>query len=245
MNTFIQSLINKKILNYRTVNGAETLVFTREKSVTITKDIQERIKARYPESSEIGGCISVKFTSAGFCATTDVFFFDNTQTDPSKYSPNYQQYHKAIATILAREELPLFFHTHPLKLGISSYDGKRETFYLTSSIADRDASFFPLSIGQTELNFPSLIFVSDKRFNNGMGVSMYGGYIFPLSYARLSQEEISSLYILGILFLLFLLIKKLKVVTGLGVAAAFVIIYYLYTRPTYKQQNNGDIIISV
>jgi hypothetical protein len=245
MNSFIQSLIDKNILNYRTVNGADSLVFTKTKSVTITKDIQERIKARYPESKEIGGVVSVKFSSEGFCASTDVFFFSNTQTDPSKYSPNYQEYHKAIATILAREELPLFFHTHPTKLGISSYDGNRAAFYLTSSIQDRDASFFPLSVGQIDIILPSLIFVSDKRFNNGIGVSMYGGYIFPLSYSRLSQQEISSLYILGVLFLVFTFIKKIKVIKGLGIAAAFVILYYLYTKPTYKQQNNGDIIISV
>lgn len=245
MNQFLQSLIDKKILNYRTVNGSESLVLTRTKTVTLTKDIQERIKARYPESKEIGGVVSVKFSSDGFCATTDVFFFSNTQTDPSKYSPNYQEYHKAIALILAREELPLFFHTHPTKLGISSYDGKRAAFYLTSSIQDRDASFFPLSVGQIDIVLPSLIFVSDKRFTNGLGVSMYGGYIFPLSYARLSQQEISALYVLGVLFLLFIFIKKVKVLKGLGIAAAFIVLYYLYTKPSYKQQNNGDILISV
>lgn len=233
------------MLRYKTVNGAETLVFTRNKTVTITKDIQERIKARYPESREIGGVVSVKFTNEGYCHTTDVFFFSNTQTDPSKYSPNYQEYHRAIATILAREELPLFFHTHPTKLGISSYDGKRAVFYLTSSIQDEDASFFPLSVGNTELILPSLIFVSDKRFNNGMGVSMYGGYIFPLSYAKLSQQEISSLWIFGVMFLLFLFLKKLKVLKILGVCVGLVFIYYLYTKPEYKQQINGDIQISV
>jgi proteasome lid subunit RPN8/RPN11 len=245
MNPFIQNLITKGILRTKTVKGAETLVFTRTKTVTITKDIQERIKARYPESREIGGVVSVKFTNEGYCNTTDVFFFDNTQTDPSKYSPNYQQYHKAIATIIAREELPLFFHTHPTKLGISSYDGRRASFYLTSSIADEDASFFPLSVGNTELILPSLIFVSDKRFNNGLGVSMYGGYIFPLSYAKLSQQEITSLWILGVMFLLFTFLKKLNVLKGLGVLAGCVIVYYLYTKPSYKQQINGDIQISV
>jgi hypothetical protein len=245
MTPYIQTLIKQGILRYKTVDAVETLILTKTKSVTLTKDIQERIKAKYPQGSEIGGVIAMRFFNENNCASTDVFFFDNTQTDPSKYSPNYQQYHKAVQTILARDELPMFFHTHPTKLGISSYDGRRAAFYLTSSIQDRDASFFPLSVGQQDIVLPSLIFVSDERFNNGIGVSMYGGYIFPLSYSRLSQQEISSLYVIGGLFLLFLLIKQVKVLKGLGVLAGLVLVYWLYTRPKYQQQSNGDINISV
>jgi hypothetical protein len=245
MNSFISSLLNKGVLVKKTVKGSEVLVLSDKKSILITKPVQEQIKVKYPVSSEIGGVLSVKVLDDTNLVSTGVYFFDNTQTDPSKYSPNYTQYHKAISKIIAANELPVFFHTHPTKLGIKSYDSQRVKFYLTSSLPDRDVSFLPLTVDNDSVLLPSMIFVNDERFTGGLGVSMYGGYIFPLSFGRLNNTEITAAVLLSIITFLILLARKYDALKWLLVAGSIVVIYYLYHKPKYVSQSNGDILITV
>jgi hypothetical protein len=245
MNSFIYNLFERKILREQSVKGVKTLVFSDTKSFVITKEVQEQIKEKYPVSSEIGGVVSFKVLDGTNLVSTGVYFFDNTLSDPSKYSPNYTQYHRAIAKIIGSNELPVFFHTHPTKLGLKNYDSQRAKYYLTSSLPDRDASFIPLKVDNEPVLLPSLIFVRDERFEGGLGVSMYGGYIFPLSFARLNDTEITALYGLSVVAILILIYKKYNALRWVLIAAALVVVYYLYNKPKYISNPNGDILITV
>lgn len=243
MNSFIKSLLDTKVLEVVSLKGKNTYVLTSDKSITLRNDVIEKVKANYTATGEIGGVFGVRVINENQLVAEDVYFFDNTLNDPSKYSPDYQQYRKAVTEIVQGRRLPFFFHTHPTKLGISSYDGKRAYFYLTSSFADRDASFFPYSIDGIELVTPSLILVSDARFTGGIGVSMYGGNIFPLSFARLRDAEITILQIsIGVAFLA-LIARKRNVLALMLISVLVVLVYYLINKPSYTHLPSGDIII--
>lgn len=245
MNAFVKSLLDRKIVSIKNINNVDCIVLTKPTSILITKSIQERIKAVYPVSSEIGGCISMKVLEGGSLASNDIFFFSNTQTDPSKYSPDYSEFYRAVQLIQARNELPFFFHTHPTKLGINGYDFKSANFYLTSSLADRDASFYPIQYSDISLVMPQTIFVRDQRFTGGLGVGMYSGDIFPLSFARLGNVEIIALQITALIVVLGLSNRKYGVLKFLFIVLAVVVTYYLYNKPKYKSLENGDILITV
>ena len=87
--------------------------------------------------------------------------------------------------------------------------------------------------------------MKDQRFTGGLGVSMYGGYIFPLSFGRLNNTEIVATVTLATTVFLILLSRNYKALKWLLVAGAFVVIYYLYHKPQYVSQSNGDILITV
>ena len=243
MNSFINSLLDSKVLEVVSLKGKNTYVLTTNKSITLRTDVIQKIKAQYTATGEIGGVLGVSVINENQLVAVDVYFFDNTLNDSSKYSPNYDQYHKAVNQIVQNRKLPFFFHTHPTKLGISSYDSQRAYFYLTSSFSDRDASFFPYNIDGLELVTPSLIFVSDARFQDGIGVSMYGGNIFPLSFARLRDSEILVLQGSIVIALLALIYKKRNVLALMLIFALAVLVYYIINKPSYTHLNNGDIII--
>lgn len=241
---FIQDLQAKKTIELTDINGVQSFVLTNKKSISITKAIQQEIVKRYPVGSEIGGVISMKVVDNSLISSK-VYFFDNTQTDTSKYSPDYNQYNAAIDEVFRNKELPFFFHTHPTKLGIKTYDYKAANFYLTSSLQDRDASFSPTNYGGTDVVMPNIIFVSDVRFEGGLGVGMYGGNIFPLSFNRLGNVEIIALELLSIIAFIYLLKKDLQPFKWLGIVFAVVVGYYFYNKPKYNHLANGDILITV
>lgn len=245
MNAFVKSLLDRKIVSRKTINDVDCIVLTKPTSILITKSIQERIKAVYPVSSEIGGCISMKVLEGGSLASTNVYFFRNTQTDSSKYSPDYSEFYRAVQLIQANNELPFFFHTHPTKLGINGYDFKSANFYLTSSLQDRDASFYPIMYSDVSLVMPQSIFVRDERFTGGLGVGMYSGDIFPLSFNRLGNVEIIALEIVSLIVFVTLLNKKYSVLKFSFLIVAIVIVYYLYHKPKYTSRENGDVLITV
>lgn len=243
MNSFLKGLLDNKVIEIVSLKGKESYVLTSNKSITLRNDVIQKIKAQYTATAEIGGVLRVRVINENQLVAVDVSFFDNTLNDPSKYSPNFQQYHKAVNEIVRGNDLPFFFHTHPTKLGISSYDSQRAYFYLTSSFADRDASFFPYKVDGLELVTPSLIFVSDARFQNGIGVSMYGGNIFPLSFARLRDSEILVLQGSIVIALLALIAKKRNVLALMLISVLAVLVYYIVNKPSYTHLSNGDIII--
>lgn len=246
MNLFLSDLLKRGVLAQTSIKNIDSLVLTKPKSILITKQVQAEIKSRYSVSSEIGGVMAMRVLDGGSMVTDTVYFFENTQSDPSKYSPNYTQYHKAIAQIVANKQLPFLFHTHPTKLGISSYDYQRAKFYLTSSYADRDVSFTPVNYQGSNLVLPQCIFVGDARFTGGLGVSMYSGNIFPLSFNRFGQGEILVLEAVAVVAFFTLIIeRKYNVLKVLLPVLAIVIIYYLYHRPKYVLQPSGDILITV
>lgn len=245
MNTFVKSLLDRKVCTIKNINNVDCVVLTKPVSILIPKNIQERIKAVYPIGFEIGGCMSMKFLEGGSLVATDLYLFRNTQSDNSKYSPDYQQFYKAVQLIAANNELPFFFHTHPLQLGINGYDYQSANFYLTSSLQDRDASFYPVAYGDVSLVMPQTIFVRDERFTGGLGVGMYSGDIFPLSFNRLGNVEIIALEIVAFIVFVAILNDKMKVLKFAFIALAIVVIYYLYHKPKYKSQENGDLLITV
>ncbi len=220
-------------------------IYTLQKpvSIVLSSGVLSLIKSRYPENSEIGGVIWVKPLNQNTLISENISFFRNVQNNPSKYSPHPDDYYQALLSIQKGGYLPILFHTHPTQLGVSSYDGKRVRFYLTSSLQDQDSSFYPVEMSGKSLVMPQAIFVGDQRFSNGIGVSLYNGYLFPLSVAKLSTGEVWSIGI-AVLLLLWVGVKYTRSVYFIVAALIFTLGAYEYFRPKYREQN-GNILIDV
>ena len=227
----------------RVEQGKTIYTLNKPVSILLGAGVLSSIKSKYPQNSEIGGVIWVKPLNQKTLISENVTFFRNVQNNPSKYSPHPDDYYQALLAIQNGGYLPILFHTHPTSLGISSYDGKRVRFYLTSSLQDQDSSFYPVEMSGQNLVMPQAIFVGDQRFTNGIGVSLYNGYLFPLSVAKLSTGEVWSIGI-AVLLLLSVGVKYTRSAYFIVAALIFTLGAYEYFRPKYQEQN-GNILIDV
>lgn len=243
MEDLISNYEKSGFLMKRVEKGKTIYTLQKPVSIVLSTGVLGLIKSRYPQNSEIGGVIWLKPLNQNTLISENVTFFRNVQNDASKYSPHPDDYYQALLEIQKGGYLPILFHTHPTQLGISSYDGKRVRFYLTSSLQDQDASFYPVDFQGKSLVMPQAIFVGDKRFANGIGVSLYNGYLFPLSVAKLSTGEVWSI---GIAIALLLLVgtkytRATYIIIG---SLIFVLGAYEYFRPKYREEL-GNIKIDV
>ncbi|MFY7828236.1 MAG: hypothetical protein ACOVQ4_13995 [Flectobacillus sp.] len=239
----IQSYQNQGFLQQRNESGKAIYTLEKPVKIILSNGVLEAVKKRYPKNSEIGGVIWVKPLSQKVLISEDITFFRNVQNDPSKYSPHPDDYRTTLAEIEKSGYLPILFHTHPTQLGLSSYDGKRVRFYLTSSLQDQDSSFYPVSFSGKSLVMPQAIFVADERFTNGIGVALYNGYLFPLSLAKLTSGEIWSIAI-SVLLLFWVGTKYVRASQFIIASLIFVIGAYEYFRPKYSEVS-GNIEIKV
>lgn len=225
----IELLINKKIIKKQYENEYRLI---RPLDIIITKKVIDSLKSIYVENYENGGILEAIPVSESVLKINQFIKIDNTAKVGYSYNPSTVLFQKAIDLVIQKGNLPFAIHTHPLRLGIDSYDSKNEKFYLRPSKSDKQIS----RTGITEyFNFPEVIFTVDKRFKNGFDFSFFTGFIFPASNIALSTLQLVSLG-LGFLF------RKNK---PLLIGSGSVFLFDFIRRPKYQLLSNGDYLISL
>lgn len=227
----LQTLIEWRILRNQ---GANEYRLRRPMQITVRRGVIDLLKNLYPENYETGGLLEAELAGMGTLVIDRFHQVRNAASVNYHYAPDAAAWEKTLAEIVSRGNLPIALHTHPVSLGIESYDERKSTFYLKSSKADRKIA----REGITDtLVMPEAIFVRDPGLENGFGLVFYTGTIFPGSITALSTVS----YISGGLALLaFRRNKKLA-----GMAAGVGLAEFLIRRPRYRLEDNGDYVVKL
>lgn len=230
-NERLNTLIEWQILRRQ---GANEYRLRRPMQITVRKRVIDLLKAIYPEDHETGGVLEAELAGTGTLVIDRFHQVRNAAAQNYHYSPDSGAWDRTLTEIVNRGNLPIAVHTHPVSLGIESYDERKSTFYLKSSRTDRKIA----REGITEtLIMPEAIFVRDPGLENGFGLVFYTGTIFPGSITALSTVG----YISGGLALLaFRRNKKLA-----GIAAAVGVAEFLIRRPRYRLEESGDYVVKL
>lgn len=213
-------------------NGEYRLM--RPLQVRVTKEVLDQLGDTYRPGYEKGGLLEAQAVGVGSLVISNFHEVPNRAVNGYTYSPGAQAWESALSAILQRGSLPFAVHTHPLQLGIESYDSKRAIFYLKPSKADKKIA----RAGITEvLNLPEVLFTKDSRLKNGFGLSFYTGTIFPASITGITAGQIVS----GVAAGLMALTRRI----GLALLAAVYFMYEFRRMPEYELQENGDLAVSL
>lgn len=232
MNTdYLKAFEGFKILK-KQANGEYRLI--RPLKIRVTKDVIQHLGQVYRPDYENGGLLEAHLAGPGSLIIADFHQVPNRAGNGYTYSPSSQAWENTVSSILERGNLPLAIHTHPLTLGIESYDSKRAIFYLKPSRADKQIA----RAGITEvLNLPEVLYTKDSRLENGFGLSFYTGTIFPASITGITTGQIVS----GIAAGLMVITKRV----GLALLAAAYFMYEFRRMPEYELHENGDLVVTL
>lgn len=213
-------------------NGEYRLI--RPLRILIKKDVLSALAATYRSDYEKGGILEAQAAGTGSLVITAFHEVYNQSVNGYTYSPGVGAWEWTLSAILERGSIPFAVHTHPLQLGIESYDSKRAIFYLKPSKPDKQIA----RAGITEvLNLPEVLYTKDSRLQNGFGLSFYTGTIFPASITGITTGQIVS----GIAAGLMVLTKRV----GLALLAAAYFMYEFRRMPEYELQGNGDLLVNL
>lgn len=227
----IERLINSNIIK-KQYEGEYRLV--RPLKIIIKRSVLDSLSKIYKPSYEEGGLLESKAIGGGTLIVDFFHLVKNKSILSYSYSPNAKEFQNKIDDIIGRGNLPFAIHTHPIKLGIDTYDNNRAKFFIRPSKADK----YIARDGITPyFNFPEVIYTKDVRLNNGFGLSFFTGFIFPASNVGIS---VSSWLFLGS-GILGLAIKNKSLTFLSGIA----ILLDLFRRPNYKLLASGDMEISL
>lgn len=230
MNTeFLAAFEGLKILK-RQANGEYRLI--RPLRIQVRKAVLSRLADTYRPDYEKGGLLEAQAVGPGSLVVQAFHEVHNQAINGYTYSPSLQAWESTISAILERGNLPFAVHTHPLQLGIESYDSKRAIFYLKPSKSDKQIA----RAGVTEvLNLPEVLYTKDSRLQNGFGLSFYTGTIFPASITGITTGQIVS----GIAAGMMVIAKRI----ALALLAAAYFMYEFRRMPEYELQENGDLVV--
>lgn len=227
----MQNFVNNGVLKEQ-FNGEYRL--KRPLSIVIKAGVIDTLKEIYREDYENGGLLEARISGKGSLEIATIHVIANSAKNGYTYAPNGAIWNAVIDGIISRGNLPFALHTHPLKLGIESYDSKRALFYLKPSPSDKKIA----RAGITEsLNLPEVLFTKDSRLQNGFGISFYTGHIFPASITAFSTGQIvatvgAALAAVGGRY-------------GLALAGAGYFLYEFNRRAKYTYLGNGDMKITL
>lgn len=227
----IQKLIKSQIIKKQYENEYRLV---RPLQITVLKTVLDKLKSIYKPDYEKGGLLEGVAAANGTVVIEAFHQIPNGATNGYNYNPNTVLWDSKINEIIARGNLPFAIHTHPLTLGIESYDNKRSIFYLKPSKQDKGIAREGIT---PYFNFPEAIFTKDSNLDNGFGLNFFTGYIFPSSITAISTVQAISLgaSLLGV-------ITKSKTLFAVGLGTFFL---DFYRRANYEILSNGDYKISL
>lgn len=202
--------------------------------ITVTKRVVDLLKNIYKEDYEEGGLLEAQIAANSSIVIDNIIFVPNQSKKGYSYSPNIKYFNSVVDSIIDRGNLPIAIHTHPLRLGIESYDNKRAKFYLKPSRADKSIA----REGITDyFNFPEAIFTVDERLENGFGFSFFTGFIFPASNQGISSFQWIAF---GAAMLGVFLKNEFIATSSMGL-----FLLDFFRRPNYKLLENGNLLIEL
>lgn len=213
-------------------------VLNKPLTITVTKEVINQLKAKYLPNGETGGLFWLRATSKTTAVIDNITFLPNLSGLATGYSTSTALFNATVNTILAANYLPVVFHTHPVSLGLSLYDSRKQNFYLRASAADRRLSKDTIT-DSVPLYMPEIIFVKDERYEDGYAMAAYGGNILPNGFSRLSNTQIA---LLGLGFYLFYT-NKINY-TSLFVIGGFIFLEEI-KRPVYGNLKDGSFLIKI
>ena len=206
----------------------------RPLNITIERRVIDELKRIDLPTSEKGGILEGIAIDNQKIVIADFHEIPNGSTVGYNYNPNIKLWDSKINEIIARGNLPFAIHTHPLTLGIESYDNKRSIFYLRPSKQDKAIARNGIT---PYFNFPEAIFTQDPNLENGFGISFFTGYIFPASISQVSQLQWGAIAG-GILSIL--TTNKSLFYVSVGV-----LLLDFFRRANYTLEPNGNVKISL
>lgn len=229
------SLVAKKVLRFRPTSVGREYSLARPLNIKFSAGIINELRAIYAPNREAGGLFELIATES---TLTAVKFHEikNGALNSTSYNPPKKAFDAKIAEIIGRGNLPMAVHTHPTKIGLHSYDSKREIFYLKSSRPDRLIADKNIASG---LVMPEAIFVKDERFGTGFGLAIYEGGLFPYAISALSDTQL-------------VLIASSAGLLSLGKltrnALWLILIWFgieFIRRPRYDYREDGSLVVTV
>lgn len=239
MENFINSLQSRGIL---TVKRKGVLSLKTPLKIIVPRAVQDKIKATYRNNAEFGGFLRGGVQNGTINIIDAVFLPNVAQNKTTSYAANLGLWQNTIRESLNANLLPFAFHTHPTSIGHSWYDHKKENFYLRASGADRRIGRTPFSADDVEILLPDVIAVGGDNYSDGIDLAFYEGGIFPPSLRALSNGQLGAVIVFTIALLF---VANKKVVAIVFVAALFWFFGSLYLRPSYRDEPNGDLVVTL
>lgn len=232
-NSIIDKLLKRGDVKYRSTS----VVLARPINIVVKSTVINEVKSVYEASREHGGLLMMKpAENRGSFVIDSLLIMPNVSNDPSVgFLPDANAMTAATLGILNSGALPIVFHTHPTKLGISGYDSKRASWYLNGSHADKTIARRVQTLEGYDIVLPEVIAVADNRFKDGVAISFYEGGILPHSFSSITTAE----WIAGGLAL----IAMYKYGRSLLLVVLLVVAYEEYRRPKYTTLSNGDLLV--
>jgi hypothetical protein len=197
--------------------------------IIFTKKVIDFLKLNYVNDGEKGGMFVLKYSRPNVYVVDLAIFVQNASLSKTSYVPVQKLWANTFVEIINSGNLPIAFHTHPTELGLSIYDNRTKNFFIRASAPDRKAS----KLTTNNLVMPECIFVANPKFQNGFGMSLYGGKVLPDGFSRLSPVQFAAIGATA----LNVLTAKSNIATALGLSVAAI---EERRRPKYQHEENGD-----
>ena len=246
----IADLQKAGLFRHITTENRATLVLAAPLLITVSPAVLQSLQKAYPKSEETGGVLfAYPDAQARTLKITRWVQLPNqlNTTDRKKaYSTSKAALQAALNDCINSGGLPITFHSHPVTgTGDAAYDSQGLKFYDRTSTADRHNSYLPITIEDQTVVMPSALLVASDKDGTSTHLSLYSGFIAPMSLRALRDAEKYYLFVAGgILLILFALGKA-----GRNAAlyclllAAFVFYKEELKRPRYSNDADGNLLI--
>ncbi|ADB36737.1 hypothetical protein [Spirosoma linguale] len=245
----IAELEKSGMLRTITTENRPTLVLNAPVVFVVSPNVLQSLNKAYPKSEETGGLLFCFPDLANRKLTVSKWVELPNLLQPAErkkaYATSKTLLANAIKQCISEGALPLLFHSHPVTGTGTAYDLKRLNFYDRTSQADRHNSYIPIAIEGRNVVMPSGLLVADDREGKKTDLTLYSGFIAPMSLRALRDAEKYYLFVAGgILFILFALGKA-----GRNAAlfclllAGLVFLLEERKRPKYSTDSQGNLLI--
>ena len=246
----IAELQKAGLLRQITTENQPTLVLAAPLLISVSTSVLQSLTKAYPKSEETGGIFfAYPDIKSRTLKVTKFLILPNLLTYPERrkaYSTSKALQQAAILSCIQSGGLPILFHSHPVTdTGDATYDAQRLQFYDRTSTADRHNSYLPITIEGQRVVMPSGLVVGTDKEATSIHLSLYSGFIAPMSLRALRDAEKYYLFVAGgILAILFALGKAGRNAALYSLLlAAFVFLKEERKRPRYSNDSEGNLLI--
>ncbi|MBN8823876.1 MULTISPECIES: hypothetical protein [unclassified Spirosoma] len=244
----IADLEKAGIFRQITTENRPTLVLAAPLLITITPAVLKSLHKAYPKSSEIGGVLfTYPDAQARTLRITKWVQLPNLLDDPRKaYATSKAALSSALSDCINSGALPITFHTHPVTgTGDTAYDSQGIKFYDRTSSADRHNSYLPITIEGRTVVMPSALLVGDDKDATSTHISLYSGFIAPMSLRALRDAEKYYLFVAGGILLILFALGKVGRHAALYCLLLACVVFYIEERkrPRYSNDADGNLLI--
>ncbi|WP_460953613.1 hypothetical protein [Spirosoma litoris] len=244
----ITDLVKAGIFRQITTENRPTLVLAAPLLITVTPTVLKSLHKAYPKSEETGGVLfAYPDVKARTLAVTRWVQLPNQLDDKRKaYATSKTALQNTLNECIASGALPITFHSHPVTgTGDSAYDSQGLKFYDRTSSADRHNSYLPITIEGQTVVMPSALLVGDDKDATATHLSLYSGFIAPMSLRALRDAEKYYLFVAGGILLILFALGKAGRHAALYALLLAGLVFYLEERkrPRYSTDADGNLLI--